>query len=650
VLNEHPAVRKSFAMPYDDARAGRRLVAYVNTLEAIGSTELRNFLQSRLPAHMIPAQIVPLDHLPLAPDGSLDHARLPAPAQFEIGNRTGARDPLEEVVAGVWAEVLGVAEVGVDENFFELGGHSLMAVRIVGRLERALKVRVALRSLFERPTVAGLVEVVRGQGGEELGPIRRQKRQIAPLTHNQRRLWFQDQLVPGNSFYNSCGTVQLSGRLEVEALRRALSQIVERHEILRTSFRVIEGEPQQVIGPVVELRIPLVDLSELGEREREREARRLATEAWRSPFELAAGELLRVSVLRLSEQEHALVASMHHIVGDAWSMSVLTRELQLLYEAYAGGRESPLAPLAIQYADYAVWQQEWLGGAALEEQLGYWKRQLRGCPAQLQLPTDRARPAVQSHRGSYLEFELEGELAGAVRGVSRREGVSLFMTLLAGFQALLQRYSGADDVVVGVGMANRPQVETEELIGCFVNMLVLRTDLSGSPTFRQLLERVREVTLEAYAHQMAPFEKVVEAVQPVRDLSYTPLFQVAFGVDNAPKQKLELQGLNQSALPFDYEAVRYDLSLWVVEQDAGLKAYWTYSTDLFEERTIARMHHHYETLLRHAMAQPETPLDLLRMQSEEEERREQVRRELRDTENQKKLISVRPKAVSLRSN
>ena len=559
------------------------------------------------------------------------------------------RDPTEEVVAGIWAQVLGLEEVGIHDDFFDLGGHSLLAIQIVARLRSVLGIELPLRRLFEARTVAGLARLVRDrQAPPVLPPIRAVPRHEGlPLSSAQQRLWFLDQLVPGNSFYNTSGAVELRGTLHYGALERALGEIVRRHESLRTTFPAVDGRPRQVIAPPPLLRLPAVVLDELPKPEQEAEVRRLATQAWRTPFDLARGPLLRTSLLQLGADHHVLLVSMHHIAGDAWSMGVLTRELGMLYEAFRLGQPSPLAELPIQYADYAAWQQQWLDGDILEAHLSYWRRQLSGSPPLLPLPTDRPRPTRQSFHGAYLAFALSPELSEALARLSRREGVTPFMTLLAAFEILLQRYSGLDDIPVGTGIANRGHVETERLIGCFVNMLVLRADLSGIPSFRALLARVRDVTLEAYDHQDLPFEKLVEDLQPERNLSHMPLFQVAFGVDNTPKHALELAGLHQAPLPFDYESVRFDLTLWIVEKAGNLHAYWTYSTDLFDAGTITRMHEHYQALLHSIVANPEAPIDMLDMQTQDEKEHIRQREESLQKSHLTKLLNVSRKSIKL---
>ncbi|MDQ3942480.1 MAG: condensation domain-containing protein, partial [Actinomycetota bacterium] len=458
---------------------------------------------------------------------------------------------------------------------------------------------------------------------------RRTERGPAPLSFAQERLWFLDQLEPGNPVYNRPAAVRLTGPLDVRALERGLSEIVRRHEILRTTFPAEAGRPVQRIAPPRPLSLTVTDLGGLPESEREAQARRLAREETRRPFELARGPLLRASLLRLGDEEHVLLLTMHHIASDGWSDAVFFRELAALYEAFSTGEPSPLAELPIQYVDYTVWQRQWLAGEVLDEQLGYWKRQLADVSA-LQLPTDRPRPAVQTHRGARQELMLPGPLTEALKDLSRREGATLFMVLLAAFQALLARYSGQEDIAVGTPIAGRNRAETEGLIGFFVNTLVLRTDLSGDPTFRELLGRVRETTLEAYAHQDLPFEKLVEELEPQRDLSRTPLFQVMFALQNVPQQDPELADLTLSRLRVESGTAKFDLTLSMIEEAKGLKGSLEYNTDLFEAATIERMLGHFRTLLEGIMTEPERRISELPLLTEAE--RHQLLVEWNDTQ------------------
>ena len=441
---------------------------------------------------------------------------------------------------------------------------------------------------------------------------------VFPMSFAQQRLWFLDQLEPGNSVYNIPAAMCLRGALNGAALEQSLNEIVRRHEALRTTFSVMEGQPVQVIAPGLALTLPVVDLGNLLETEREAEAQRLTIEEAQRPFDLAQGPLLRTTLLRLDKEEHILLLTMHHIVSDGWSMGVLFRELSALYEAFSAGKPSPLPELPIQYADFAVWQRQWLQGETLEAQLAYWKKQLDGvCPV-LELPTDRPRPAVQTFRGARQSMVLSKSLTEAVKALSHQEGTTLFMTLLAAFQTLLYRYTGQDDIIVGSPIANRNRSEIEGLIGFFVNTLVLRTDLSDNPTFRELLGRVREVALGAYAHQDLPFEKLVEALHPERDLSRNPMFQVMFILQNTPMATLELGGLTLNQLNVDWGIAMFDLTLSMRATEQGLMGFLEYNTDLFNAATISRMLDHFQTLLEGIVANPDQPIATLRLLTEAE--------------------------------
>jgi acyl carrier protein len=515
------------------------------------------------------------------------------------------------VLAGIWAELLRVRQVGVDDNYFALGGHSLLATQLMSRVREAFGVEVALRRLFEEPTVAGLTAHVEGllksEGGASAPPLVRASREgRLPVSFAQQRLWFIDQLEPGNPFYNIPVAVRLSGVLDVGALERTLSEIIRRHEALRTHFAEADGEPVQVISPAEPLPLPLTDLSHLDEGEREAEARRLTAEAARTPFALNTPPLIKGWLLRLSTDEHVALLTMHHVVSDGWSTGVLIKEVAALYQAFSQGQPSPLAELEIQYADYAVWQRGWLRGEALEEQVAYWRKQLGGTLPVLELPMGRPRPAIVSHRGRTLSFILPREAADRLRELSRREGVTLFMTLLAAFKALLHRYTGQDDVVVGTPIAGRNRRETEGLIGFFVNTLALRTDLSGDPSVRDLLRRVREVTLSAYAHQDVPFEKLVEELRPKRSFGQTPLFQVMFELQNVRAEGLELTGLELRSVGAEGTTAKFDLRVTAVEGAGGeLRVGWNYREELYEAAAVGRMAGYFGRVLEGFAGEPE---------------------------------------------
>ena len=443
----------------------------------------------------------------------------------------------------------------------------------------------------------------------------------ASASYAQERLWFLDQLEPDNPAYNISTAFRLSGLLDVAVLEQSLNEIVRRHEVLCTTFATfatVDGRPVQVIAPDLNLTLPVEDLRKIPETKREAEAQRLLSEEAQRPFDLARGPLLRTTLLRLDEEEHVLLLTMHHIICDDWSVGVLNRELAVLYEAFSAGKPSPFPELPIQYADFAHWQWQWLQGEVLEDQLAYWKQQLGGSLPVLELPTDRPRPAVQTFQGAIQSFVLPVTLTESLEGLSRQEGATLFMTLLTALKVLLYRYTGQEDIVVGSPVVNRNQVETEGLIGFFVNTLVLRSDLSGNPAFRELLGRVRKVTLEAHAHQDLPFEKLVEQLQPERDLSRNPLFQVMFVLQNAPMEALTLPGLVVNPLKFDRRTAQFDLTLSMEKTGQGLRGVLEYNTDLFDAATVTRVAGHFQTLLEGIVANPEQRLSDLPLLTETE--------------------------------
>ncbi len=621
VLARHPSVVQAIVTVHEDAPGGKRLISYVVAQPRCTPTaiELRTFLKDKLPEHMVPAVFVILDSFPLTSNGKVDRRALPSPgeARPELDKAfVGSRTPTEELLADIWAQVLGVERVGIYDDFFDLGGHSLLATQVVSRIRETFQVEMPLRHLFETPTVAGLAESLElsRRDGEslQLSPIKPIPRDgDLPLSFAQQRLWFIDQLDPGNSVYNFPVAVRLKGALNLAALEESLSEIVRRHEALRTTFSMVDGQPAQVIASRLMITLPVVDLRALSEVEREAEVQRLVVEEARHPFDLARGPLLRARVLRLAEDEQVGLLTMHHIVSDGWSAGILIREMAALYQAYCTESPSPLPELPIQYADFAYWQREWLQGAVLQKQLDYWKKQLDGAPPLLELPADHPRPAVQTFRGGHQSLLLPKAVGIALKALSRDEAATLFMTLLAAFKVLLNCYTRQDDLVVGTPVANRNRLEIEGLIGFFVNALVLRTDISGNPTFRELVRRVRRVCVDAYAHQDLPFERLVEDLHIERDLSRNPLFQVMFVLQNASLHAVELPGLSLNPVIADGGTTHFDLTLHIVDTDQGLVGTAAYNTDLFDADTITRMLAHFQTLLEAIVKDPDRHLSEL---------------------------------------
>ena len=621
-LGALPAVRQA-AVVVKEVAGDRRLVAYVvREPGAPGSAEnlrqtLRSALRRSLPEHLVPSSFVELAALPLKSNGKVDAAALPAP---ETGERavagTGARTLAEEVVAGIFAEVLGLAAVGVEEDFFALGGHSLLATRVVSRLRDALGAEASVRDLFEAPTVAGLarrVEAARAASqGVEVPPLVPAERPAAglPLSFAQQRLWFLDRLEPGSAAYNVPTAAWLDGPLRVAALEQALAEVVRRHEVLRTVFAEVGGEPVQRVEPAAPRRLPVVDLAGLGEPAARRVAQALGDAEARRGFDLARGPLVRSALLRLGAAEHGVLSTLHHIATDGWSMGIFRGELARLYGAFAAGAPSPLAEPAVQYGDYAVWQRGWLAGEVLAAELDHWRRTLAGAPAVLDLPLDRPRPRLAGGAAATRTRRLPRPLVEELRGFGRGRGVTLFMTLLAGWSALLERYGAGRDLPLGTPVAGRTRLEVEGLIGFFVNTLVLRVELGGAPSFAALAERVREVALDAHAHQEVPFERLVEELAPQRDLAHTPLVQVLFALQNAPPGAMGMGDGELRLRPVSRESrtAKFDLVLTAAESDGGLETALEYRTGLFDATTVDRLLAHWQSLLAAAVAAPQRPL------------------------------------------
>ncbi|MCE9671221.1 non-ribosomal peptide synthase/polyketide synthase [Myxococcus stipitatus] len=619
VLARHPSVREVVVVAYQEA-GENRLAAHVVPGSQPGPTPavLRAFLRERLPEYMVPSSFTELEALPLTPNGKVDRKALPEPVPEAHEGSAAPRNGTEELLSSIWADVLRTERFGIHDRFFDLGGHSLMATQVVSRVREVFGVELPIAALFESPTVAGLAERIqtrRSLAEGEMPPpaLRAVPREgDLPLSFAQQRLWFLHQMEPQSPFYNMPVAVRLTGELQPDTVRRCLEELVRRHEGLRTTFRMSGQTPVQVIAPPTVPSLEVVDLSGLTPGRREEEARRLAGEEARRPFDLARGPLFRVGLLRLDAHEHLLLLTLHHVITDGWSMSVLVREVAELYQSLAAGQPSPLAALPVQYADYARWQRQWLTGPVLERQLTYWRQRLAGAPPHLELPTDHPRPPVQSFRGTtYQGLLLEGPQAEALRTLCRRESVTPFMALMAAFQTLLHRYTGETDVVVGTDIANRNHSGTEGLLGFFVNQLVMRGDLGGDPTFRALLGQTRQRALEAYAHQDLPFEELVKALNPERSLGYSPLFQVKLILQNAPASELRLPGLTLREEGGSTGAAKFDMTWVVTDTPEGLECLCEYSTDLYERATIERMMGHLGALLVGAVARPDEPLSRL---------------------------------------
>jgi len=614
-LVTHPAVEQAAVVVHNDT-GDIRLAGYV-AVRGDGQAdieELRRHLQQLLPDYMIPAALMRIDRLPLTSNGKLDRKALPEPDRTGQRAYVEPRNAAETALAVIFAHVLGVDSVGINDDFFALGGHSLLATQAVARIRQELNVDLPLRMLFEAPTVAGLAERLQLAPETSAPPLVPAPRdEPLPLSHAQERLWFVEQLGLAGGTYNISAAVRLVGRLDVAALSATLSEVVRRHEALRSRFEPRGESAVQMIDPPWQMALEPVAVDAAS-------ARQQAEAIMAQPFDLARDRLLRAALLQLESDAHVLVLSMHHVVSDGWSMGVLVGEVETLYAAFTAGRASPLRDLPIQYADYAVWQRRWLAETGLQQQLAHWTERLSGAPAGLELATDRPRPAVPSFRGGVHQFRVASDRTAALTKLARAEGATLFMVLLAAFNVLLSRWSGQDDVVVGTPIAGRTRAETEGLIGFFVNMLALRTDLAGTPSFRSVLRRVKVAALDAYAHQDLPFEKLVEALHPVRDLSREPIFQVVFALQNMPQQTRRMAGLTLESFETGTVAAKFDLELSMAEADGGLSASLIYATDLFDADTIARLADHFQRLLAQIGTEPDLRIDEFSLLSAAERR------------------------------
>jgi amino acid adenylation domain-containing protein len=608
-LLEHPGVREAVVLARDEGDQ-RRLVAW--TVPAAGAalqpSELRAHLAARLPDYMVPAAFVALDALPLTRNGKVDRRALPEPdAAAGAAAWIAPRTPTEEVLAGIWSGLLGVDHVGGDDGFFALGGHSLLATRVVSRVREAFHVDLPLRAIFESPTLSALAAAIDRLVREGVGVVAPPLASVErtgdlPLSFVQERLWFIDRMAPGSDVYTIGGAYRLRGVLDVAALERALAEIVRRHESLRTVFVEVDGAPvARILDPRFRLRV----------LDAPADADGALAAFFAEPIDLARGPVFCAILVRVGAEEHRFAFHVHHIVSDGWSLGVLFAELAALYGAYARGEPSPLPPLAVQYADYAAWQRGWLRGEVLARQLAYWGDALRGAPPLIDLPTDRPRPPIESFVGAQVELLLPEGAVEAVDALARREGATPFMVLLAAYAAVLARWSAQDDVVIGTPLANRGSVQVEPLIGFFANTLALRVDLARGPGFRELLRRVREVSLGAFAHQDVPFERVVEELQPERSLAHSPVFQVMFALQNVPGGAASLPGIAMEPLGRERSIAKFDLSLTLSQAGGRLHGALEYAADLFDAITIQRFAGHFATLLGAALQSPDAPVAAL---------------------------------------
>jgi amino acid adenylation domain-containing protein len=621
-LCRHPGVIASAAAVDQRPGGERRLIAYYVAAGLLAPADLRSFLLERLPEPLVPSALFRLEEMPLNRNGKLDRRALPLPDDLADEAAAGPaptsrppRTPVESVLAAIWAHLLGSESVGVEDDFFASGGHSLLAMQLIGRMREAFGIDLTLRSVFERPTLAGLAEAVEDarRGRRPAAPplVRLPRGAGLPLSFAQQRLWFLDLLVPESSFYNLPMALQISTPPDVAALEWSFRRLIERHESLRTRFAATAGEPLQIVIDDPAFTLPLVDLAALPEDAREQESRRLSSELAVRPFDLSRAPLLRAAVLRLGEPGHLVLVTAHHIVADAWSMEILVREMTELLVAAGDRRQPSLPELPFQYADFASWQRRYLVGEVLAEQLAYWRDQLDGAPVVLDLPTDRPRPTIQTFTGSHLYGRIPDGTTAALGRIARKRGVTDFMLLLSAFAVLLHRYTGQPDIVVGTPIANRTRPEVQAVVGFFLNTLALRVPLGGNPTFNELLARVREAAIGAYIHQDVPFEKLVEELQPERNLSHQPIFQVMFNHEHAARRLGSSPLTAARSVEATTGSAKFDLVLGLEESGGGLIDYLEYNTDLFDRSTATRMRQHFEGVLAALAREPEARVSTL---------------------------------------
>ncbi|ODT45361.1 MAG: non-ribosomal peptide synthetase, partial [Nitrospira sp. SCN 59-13] len=663
-LAQHPAVDRCVVVVAERQAGHKQLAAYVATAAALGADQLRLFLRRTLPEYMVPAVFVFLVALPLTPNGKIDRKALPKPeADRTADDFEPPATPTQDLVAGIWAEILGRERIGRREQFFELGGHSLLATQVMSRVRTTFHAELPLRTLFDHPTVeafAAAIDQAVSQGDHADVPllVPMPKTGGMPLSFAQQRLWFLTQMDPESGAYNLPFALRLGGALDHGVLERSFLELIRRHETLRTTFPAADGEPQQVIVEVDRFSIPIEDLTSCSEADRTAAIRRNAELQAHQPFYLDRDMPIRAHLLRVSADVHILLVTVHHIAADAWSLAVVTHEVATVYNALARRTEAStqssgdtpstfLPPLPIQYRDFAMWQRQWLQGAILERELGYWKQRLGSAPPQLTLHTDHPRPEQHSYRGGRVAFHVPAEVLEPLRRLSRRQDVTLFMTLLAAFKLLLSKMAGQTDILVGTDVANRNRAETEQLVGFFVNLLPLRTDLSGNPSFLQLLGRVRETALGAYAHQDVPFEKIVDALRLQRDLGRNPLLQVLFVLQNVPPPSLELSGVNVESIEFEHEVSRFDVGLFMEETEDGCAGLWKFSRDLFEFETIEGWTQRLLRLLRQISLTPEAGIETLDTEDSETKEAQKMNQQQRKDQRLQRFKAIKPKPVAL---
>ena len=611
LLRAHHGVADVAVIDREDADGNKFLVVYVMMTNGTSTTALREYLSQQLPQTMLPSAFVELDQLPRTLNGKIDRKALPALEAIQASRETGdsaPRGPIEEIVAGIWSEVLKVPAVGREDNFFNLGGHSLLVTQAILRVREILKVEMPIRSIFESATVAEFSSLIKkhiAEGRpEEFAPIERVSREAElPLSYAQQRMWFFEQLAGGSASFHIPLGVRLKGSLNLAALEQTFTEIVRRHESLRTVFPSIDDRPRQVIDKPTAYSLPVVDLSALPSDERERHAAQLAQKETLRLFDLANGPLLRLTLLRLSHEQHIIICTMHHIIADGQSFEVVIAEMSQIYAAIIEGRPSPLSELGVQYVDYAAWQQQWLQGEELETRLNYWRKQLAGAPLRMSLPQQQTRGKVQRFRGARQEMTLAPELVERLKELTRREGATLLMTLFSGFVLLLNRYTGDEDIVVGSVYANRERAEAKNLIGNLANTLVFRVSVAEVQSFRDVMRRVRQTCLDAYSHHVTP--ELLREDLALRGEDRERLFDVWFQFEREEREKLQMQGLECEWYRVHFQDPKFELSLMLAEVKDQIVGILEYDPDLYDDEMVGEMVKSYVGLLERAVGDPD---------------------------------------------
>ena len=623
-LDSYPGIQQTVVIVRQDIPGNQRLVAYLATEDkSLNIEKLRDFIKKQLPEFMIPSAFMILENLPLSPNGKVDRKALPAPDIDVSQNKeyVAPQTPTQKIIAEIFQTILNIKSVGIYDNFFDLGGHSLLATQVISRLRQAFSIEINLKELFAYPSIDQLSDRItsiqqlkqpQNNINTAISPIPRNGH--LPLSFAQERLWFLDQLEGNNSIYNIPGILKITGNLKIDTLEKSLQEIVNRHEVLRTNFQAVNGQPIQVINFENTFQLKIEDWTNINQED----IKKAIQKEIETPFNLATDNLLRVIIAQIKTDEFLLIVTMHHIISDGWSLGIFIQELSTIYQNYLQGKSSALPDLTIQYADFANWQKQWLTGEILEKQIKYWQEQLKAAPSLLQLPTDKPRPSIMTFNGKSHNVKINPEITQELQNLSKKIGTTLFMTLLAIFATLLYRYSHQQDILIGSPIANRNRSEIEPLIGCFINTLVLRTKFTENLNFPELLNQVKETTLAAYDHQDVPFEQIVEAIKPERSLSHAPLFQVLFILQNAPMEKLELPGVNIEILPSDTSTAKFDLTLSMMEKDQALTCTWDYNSDLFDDRTIIAMAEHFQNILTAVTTNPNQNINQIPLLTERE--------------------------------